>query len=631
VSLIFSAHRPVLNKVLIFLGVVLISTVILTFFSMSGCLSPTCAQRADVLLKALRPKHPRLLVLDEDLTAVKQNIANDVRIRRWYERLQGQARKMLDEPPVERTVNSQMLGQSRDALRRISTLAGLYRLDGDTRKASRARTEMLTAANLSDWHPKHFLDTAEMTSALAIGYDWLFDYLSPEDRSIIRRAIVEKGLKQGKQSYLSGTWWTKTSNNWNQVCNAGMTLGALALADDEPELASNIISEARSSIGRSMLSFGPDGGDEEGPVYWNYATKYNVFYLAALHSALGTDFDFKRVQGLADTGKFRIQMVGPMDRTFNYADANDKLYSAPQMFWYAREFHQPSYALNEGRIADRSPDIFHLLWSNRWNSTQQEAEQLPLDAMFRAVDVAIFRSGWKDKMAFYIGFKGGSNEVSHGHLDLGTFVLDALGERWALDLGPDDYELPGYFNKERWTYYRARTEGHNTLTIDGENQNLTGHARLVAFRSTPQRAFAVADLTDAYKPKVSLALRGVALLDRQRVLVQDELEAPRPVDVVWNFHTSAKVDLQGNRAVLSQGKVQIKARILSPEGARFEAISANPPPPQRQQSDVSNLVIRLPKRTTNIRVSVLIDSVDSEFTPPLEPLKKWMAVGQLRN
>jgi hypothetical protein len=488
---------------------------------------------------------------------------------------------------------------------------------------------MLTAANFSDWHPEHFLDTAEMTSALAIGYDWLFDYLSPEDRSIIRRAIVEKGLTQGKQAYLSRAKWTKASNNWNQVCNGGMTLGALALADDEPELASNIISEARSSIGVSMLSFGPDGGDEEGPGYWDYATKYNAFYLAALQSALGTDFDFKRVQGLADTGKFRMQLVGPLGRTFNYADAKDTLYSSPQMFWYAREFHQPSYALHEARIADRSPDIFHLLWSNGWSSIQQGA-YLPLDAMFRAVDVATFRGAWEDKMAFYVGFKGGSNEATHAHLDLGTFVLDALGERWALDLGPDSYQLPGYFGKQRWSYYRTRTEGHNTLTIDGENQNLTGRSRLVAFLSTPQRAFAVADLTDAYKPKVSSALRGVALLSRQHVLVQDELQAPRPVDVVWNFHTSAKVDLQGSRAVLSQGKVQIQARILSPEGASFEVISANPPPPQQQQPDLTNMVIRLPKRATNIRVSVLIDSVDSEYKPTLEPLTGWIAVGQIQ-
>jgi hypothetical protein len=34
-----------------------------------------------------------------------------------------------------------------------------------------------------------------MTNALAIGYDWLFSFLSAEGRSKIRTAIIEKGLK----------------------------------------------------------------------------------------------------------------------------------------------------------------------------------------------------------------------------------------------------------------------------------------------------------------------------------------------------------------------------------------------------------------------------------------------------
>jgi len=41
---------------------------------------------------------------------------------------------------------------------------------------------MLAAAQFPDWFPKHFLDTAEMTAALGVGYDWLFDFLSAEER-----------------------------------------------------------------------------------------------------------------------------------------------------------------------------------------------------------------------------------------------------------------------------------------------------------------------------------------------------------------------------------------------------------------------------------------------------------------
>lgn len=250
--------------------------------------------------------------------------------------------------------------------------------------------------------------------------------------------------------------------------------------------------------------------------------------------------------------------------------------------------------------------------------------------VFRGVNVAFFRSGWEDPRAVYVGFKGGDNKANHSHLDLGTFVLDALGERWALDLGSDDYNLPGYFGKQRWTYYRLRTEGHNTLTIDGQNQRVTGKAPLVAFLSKPERAHAVADLTNGYGPAVKRARRGIALLDRRQVLVQDEVQAPEPVEVVWNFHTRAKIDTQGARATLALGKAKLDARILSPEGARFDVLFANPPPPQRQQPDVHNLVVRLPGKTRQVRLAVLLTpGGEAVAAPALKPLEDWIAASKV--
>jgi hypothetical protein len=212
-------------------------------------------------------------------------------------------------------------------------------------------------------------------------------------------------------------------------------------------------------------------------------------------------------------------------------------------------------------------------------------------------------------------------------------VFDAKGYRWALDLGPDNYQLPGYFDfsKQRWTYYRNRTEGHNTLTIDGENQDPTGKAPIVAFSSTPRRAFAVTDLSDPYKVQVTHATRGVALLDRRQVLVQDEVRASRPVEIIWNFHTRAQIALEGDKATLRQGRARIQARILSPAGAHFEVISANPPLPQAQQPDVRNLIVRLPEKTNEVRIVVLFspDAKNSIPVPTVEPLEKWIAAGRV--
>jgi hypothetical protein len=317
------------------------------------CLLPCTAARAeDDILVTLRQAHPRLYATADQFASVQRLAESNPLVRRWYTQLEEQAGRMLQEPPAEhKLVGPRLLSQSRAALRRISTLTGLYRLDGDRTKAERARREMLTAAAFPDWNPSHFLDVAEMTNALAIGYDWLHELLSAEDRAVIRKAIVDQGLRPGLQVYRKGTGWPRAIHNWNQVCNGGLLAGALAIADEEPELAREIVTHARQSIVLAMRSFEPDGGWAEGPGYWAYATSYNVFALAALQSALGTDFDLRKMPGFAQTGDFRIHSVCPLGRTFNYADAGDGAGSAPQMLWLARAFDRPLYAQHESGLA----------------------------------------------------------------------------------------------------------------------------------------------------------------------------------------------------------------------------------------------------------------------------------------
>ena len=116
------------------------------------------------------------------------------------------------------------------------------------------------------------------------------------------------------------------------------------------------------------------------------------------------------------------------------------------------------------------------------------------------------------------------NTATPGHLDLGSVVIDALGERWAVDLGPDYFALPDYFGPLRWTYFRLRTESHNTIQVDGRNQELQATAPIVAFNDDGYRAFAVTDLSAAYRPAVTRARRGVALVDGRDVLIQDEID-----------------------------------------------------------------------------------------------------------
>jgi len=583
---------------------------------------------ADEVLKTLRPGHPRLVALDSDIARVKRLIAENETARQYYETLKAVGVEWLKAKPVEhKLVGPRLLAQSRRCLVRVMTWSLLYRLDGDKRFAERAKKEMLTAAAFPDWNPRHFLDVAEMTHALAIGYDWLYDYLSPREREIIRNALVEKGLKEGRKVYERGGWWVASRFNWNQVCNGGMAIGALAVADEEPKLSGYILASALRSIPRAMVNYAPDGGWAEGPGYWHYATRYNVYFLAALNSALGTDFGLSKMEGFDKAGLFRIYFCGPVGLTFNYADAHDRAGRASEMFWLSRRFNRPLYAWHE-RNCEGRPDAWDLLWFDPRGKGPRETG-LPLDAYFRGVEVVFLRSAWEDPGAIFVGFKGGDNKANHSHLDLGSFVLDALGKRWAVDLGPDNYNLPAYFGKKRWTYFRLRTESHNTLVINGKNQRPKAKAPILAFSSKPDRAYAVTDLSQAYAPDAKRVLRGIALLDRKHILVEDEIAAPRPVEVTWAMLTPAKVSISGSRADLAIGERHLALEIVEPSGARFDTMSANPPPPQRQQPGVTKLVVNLPGKVENARIAVTMTPYFGKQKPPawtgkIEPLARWV-------
>jgi hypothetical protein len=564
---------------------------------------PKPAPAAAEILGRISKSHPRLLATNEDFNRLRESVKSDTQLKSWTASLRKSADKMLEEPAsiYEIPDGLRLLSTSRRVVSRVYTLALLHRLEGNRKYAERAWKELDAAAHFPDWNPRHFLDTAEMTHAFAIGYDWLYEVWTADQRKALQTAMVELGLKPALKVYTANNSWARARHNWNQVCNGGIGMGALALAEVEPDLCGQILQDAIKSLPLAMVEFGPDGAWQEGPGYWAYATAYNVVFLAGLKSAVGTDFGLSDIPGFSDTGLFPLYVTGPTQRTFNYADGGDRAIRAPQLFWLARRFNQPVLAWYQRQLTDPTP--LDLLWHTA-EGRGPRASGWPLDKYFRAADVITMRSQWEDPQAVYVAFKGGDNKANHSHLDLGTFVFDALGVRWAVDLGADNYNLPNFFGKDRWNYYRLRAEGQNTLVVnpgEGPDQDPKAAAPILRFNSKPDRAFGVTDLTAAYKKDATKVWRGVALENRQELLIQDEIETKKPAEIYWFMHTPAdiRIESDGQHAVLEHSGKKVYAKLVSPEGARFEVLPAQPlatspkPEGQAKNENIRKLTVHL--------------------------------------
>ena len=571
-------------------------------------------------LSNLKQGHPRLIISNADLERVKKTISSDENAALLLEKLRHKADRMLDQPAVvyKKAFDNNILELSRTAQKRIVTLAGLYLLEGRKAYLDRAKLEMKAIASMSDWDPPHFLDTAEMTAALALGYDWLYDELSKDEEKQFRKAILELGLKQGLKEYGEHRWWTFSGFNWNIVCNGGLIVGALAIGDKHPEVSNRIITCARMSVPYAMASFAPDGGWAEGAGYWCYTTKYAMLMLSSLKSALGTDFDWMSSPGFSKTGLFRIHYTSPTGKYFNFADSSDEERRAPQMYWLSNEFDKPLYAGAEMGTAMRETTMFHLLFYPEKISHLENGD-LPRAALFKGTATGFYRSNWSDPGALYIGFKGGSNRANHANLDLGTFVLDWSGVRWATEMGPDNYALPGYFGKERWSYYRLKTEGQNTFTINDTTQSLDAKAAVTSFEDKPGKFVADIDLAEAYPESLAGARRTFEVIRRngkdERAVVTDTLKALRPVSYTWHMHTTQEVKQAPdgrNLTLRAKGGKLLKLRIISPSDCSFRTEEIRLQKPQLASPDVTDIKVRIPKFEGERKISIEFLRADSE-------------------
>ena len=169
----------------------------------------------------------------------------------------------------------------------------LYQITGDEDYAKMLTDDMISIAKYQDWyHGESFLLTANIASALSIGYDFIYDYLSKDENKqnakLITDAIYEKGIQKALDVFRKDSpgGWHRRVTNWNMICNSGIGVACMAIGGiDEYRQDSAIALNYVLRYLRYPIEYYPaEGGCVEGPGYLSYM----VAHFSNFSSALAT-------------------------------------------------------------------------------------------------------------------------------------------------------------------------------------------------------------------------------------------------------------------------------------------------------------------------------------------------------
>ena len=554
----------------------------------------------------LRQKSPRLVLTPRLEMELIQKLETDPLVQSAFLLLRNNAERILTlETLAYNKLGKRLLSVSRDAVWRMSTLALVYRIDRKEAYLDKLETELESVCGFGDWNPSHFLDVAEMAHAVALAVDWAGEWLDPRIKDLALEALTEKALKPSIAASRQNMW-INDHHNWNLVCHGGLTFGALAVYEKEPELASYVLHRAVEKIPLGLQPYAPDGVYPEGPSYWFYATEYLTAAISAFNSALGTDFGFSSAPGFMESAVYSQVTAGPSGNFLNFFDCSlDGYYSLTHLNMLAWFRSYGSGAFDKTVLIEKLDRILQDPIAS--NQTPYPAEgvlslvSLPDETgKILAIPeswigdgpnpICVFRDTAGGAEAFFLAAKGGRAADNHGNMDAGSFVFEKDGIRWSVDPGNQNYyaleqvmgdELWNHEDQSsrRWSLLTKNNFGHSTLTVNDEPHLVTARATLIENESTETQPTATFDLTPVFGDNLDKAHRTFLKTPDNRLLITDDLVFnDNTSTITWQLVTTAKIRISKKKLTLKQEGEQLYLFVLSDLPYDAKAVSLSPPP-----------------------------------------------------
>lgn len=539
-------------------------------------------------------KHPRIMLTKERVQKLREEIKTDTYKMKWFEMLRTRADEYCRRNPSSYTLSDgRLLNLANATLSRTEVVAFVYQMTMEEKYAESVLAELEALCSFPNWDPEHFLDLATIATTFAIGYDWIYDYISEEQRKCLACKAQKFAAQKAKTVYLGvsnlNDFFWNTETNWGIITHGGISNLLLATAEYNTDECMEILRDALRAMEFTWYRFAPDGAWYEGPGYWTYMLTHLCRFLGAYETSMGEVYG-KKYRGLDKYGYFQCYFMGPDALPNNFHDADSYNIQNEGQFVLAKMFEDVElmrYRRQQMEQYDLEPTAIDVIYYSVLLSGEDNQIVLNSDCYYRETEFVAMREKWGDKGSAWLSYHGGEVHNAHDHVDAGTFVFCLGGVRWAVDLGKeplsyggnDPATLSGYSTKH---YYRIRTEGHNNVVInpdEGLGMKLGSFSKASVIQGNINEAFGTVDLSEAYSADTSGYIRGFMLKDSRRTLIiRDEITLLKKSEIYWFMHTEGEIRIIDNEtAIISQAgkalKVQFHTNAQKAKLAVMNAVS----------------------------------------------------------
>ncbi len=346
----------------------------------------------------------------------------------------------------------------------------------------------------------------------------------------LHERIIEPYLKYDMR------WLTVFVNNWLPWITANV-LNVAALVCDRADRV-KVINRALPQLDCFVETYLPDGGCNEGPGYWDKSVGMLFDCLELLYDLTDGRIDIFDHPLLKRMGNY-IRLTNISEgRYITIADSHPhNLPSYIQIERFGLRSGNPALAAfgAEGRRrgeikANRHYECYRslkdLLTPELPLTEQSTRESVSLDD----TQVAVL---WAGELCCAV--KGGHNNESHNHNDVGSLQLYDAAKPVIMDPGVGEYTRDT-FNENRYQIWTMRSPYHSLPIVNGCEQLAGREYRAGSWQAEISENRVTVEAAEAYDKKAGLqSFTRTAQLDEAGLIVTDELSLAAPGDIVFTL------------------------------------------------------------------------------------------------